>query len=228
MENIVIKHTLSVRREHEVLENLESAGLNDLIAEKIISSKENQMAKQLIQKAEEIIIENSVFKVTPVTCLENLKPRQEFVFLSPHITEEEKYSSSTRQFKIQPDSIDEGEIDLRLIFCTRKSLGYLLRKDKLRLVSAGYLVGLGIQYPDTARVCNHIMSLHPSCYLESDIDKNLKRDAKRGKEFLTIQYHTVYSDPILADVAPNPGPTLTFVREKDADYNKVWFAVTKL
>lgn len=55
--NTMVSRTLSVHKEHEVLLKLEAAGLNDELAQKVIDSKDNDLANEVVR-----LIENSGFK----------------------------------------------------------------------------------------------------------------------------------------------------------------------
>lgn len=49
MGSIVGQRRLSVHKEHEVLLKLEAAGLGDVLAQRVIDSKDNELAKKLVQ-----------------------------------------------------------------------------------------------------------------------------------------------------------------------------------
>ena len=49
MKPIVSQRKLSVHKEHEVLLKLEAAGLNDELAQKVIDSRGNQLAIQVVE-----------------------------------------------------------------------------------------------------------------------------------------------------------------------------------
>ena len=56
METIVSR-TLSVHKEHEVLLKLEAAGLCDELAQKVVDSKDNDLAKKVVR-----LIQNGGFE----------------------------------------------------------------------------------------------------------------------------------------------------------------------
>ena len=59
MGNSTVSRTLSVHKEHEVLLKLEAAGLDDDLAQKIIDSKDNDLAAKVIR-----LIQNGGFEAT--------------------------------------------------------------------------------------------------------------------------------------------------------------------
>jgi len=59
MGNPTVSHTLSVHKEHEVLLKLEAAGLDDNLAQKVIDSKDNDLAAKVIR-----LIQNGGFEAT--------------------------------------------------------------------------------------------------------------------------------------------------------------------
>jgi len=59
MGNPTVSRTLSVHKEHEVLLKLEAAGFDDVLAQKVIDSKDNELAAKVIR-----LIQNGGFEAT--------------------------------------------------------------------------------------------------------------------------------------------------------------------
>ncbi|MFA5886521.1 MAG: hypothetical protein WC863_01930 [Patescibacteria group bacterium] len=210
MGNIVSSRKLSVHKEHEVLQKLEDGGLNDRIAQYIIESKENKIAKKLISRAEELIIEETVFKIIPFVSFSSLEEGKEFTIIHPKI--------KSGEFLAQLPLMDAHGMDVILLKCSYRHLANSMYQ-KFRFISAAHLVVLGKNYPEVVKVCRHIMSLDPSCHLGGTPNKQY---GMKHREFLTLNYFDVYQHLV------NPGSTLSFEREKFGDDANVWFAVTPI
>lgn len=210
------QRTLSVHKEHEILQKLEAGGLNDQIAQKIIESKGNRIAKKLITKAREFIVEESVFKIDPVLSFDGLREGREFLFISPQIT--------SGEFKINLEPSDNHPMDITLIKCWKKHLKNKMF-EKLKFVPAAHLLGFGLKYPEVIEVCGRIMSLHSTCYLPDSINKKYHNVS----DYFSLDYFNHWPTIGKFDVRMGkPGPTLSFDRENLGDDIKVWFAVTPI
>ncbi|GEM_PF-2687545 len=210
------QRTLSVHKEHEVLQKLEAGGLNDQIAQKIIESKGNQIAKKLIMKAEELIVEESVFKIDPILSFDGLKEGKEFLFISPEI--------SNGKFKINLDPSDNHPMDIILIKCWKKHLENKMF-EKFKFVPAAHLLGLGLKHPEVIEVCRYIMSLHPTCYMQGSINEKYHN----APDYFALNYFNHWPTIGKSDIRMGkPGPTLSFDRENLGEDTDVWFAVTPM
>jgi len=115
---------LSVHQEHEVLQKLQLAGLNSAIAQAIVISKDNDLAKQIIAFAAEKIGIN----LMPQTIYLDYKPIKKGIVIKAMERNRQKILSDSAQYVLGGDNF-KNKI---LVKCKNgKTATEILREDEL-------------------------------------------------------------------------------------------------